>query len=393
MSTPLDTEDRPRVKKLLIVDDDPLQLALMIKYLRGTEFQILTASNGSDALHVVLSEEPRIIITDWFMPEMDGLDLCRALRQHEGVRFAYIMVTTSQGGDDKVVEALNSGADDFVRKPIKPTELIARLRAADRIVSAESDLAKRTREVHRINAEMALTHQKLKNANEQLRRMATTDELTGLLNRREAIGRLEQLWAAFERYDQEFACITLDIDYFKRFNDTHGHAAGDLVLRAVAQVLRKCCRKTDLVCRVGGEEFLILCPGVGANGAMVCAEHLRKAVESAAVEYQGTPLMVTISIGVSAANRSHGNPDDLLKEADAALYQSKSAGRNRVTLGPPPENAANGAGSNAMNGIAPSQPSAQTTVAPSNDKRVNGPTSDTPKVTPPVTKPVESVTK
>ncbi|MBX3394628.1 MAG: diguanylate cyclase [Phycisphaerae bacterium] len=388
MSAPLENKDRPRAKKLLIVDDDPLQLALMTKYLGDTEFQILTAADGSEALRIVLSEEPRIIITDWFMPEMNGLDLCRALRQHEGVRFAYIVVTTSQGGDDKVVEALNSGADDFVRKPIKPTELIARLRAADRIVSAESDLAKRTREVHRINAEMALTHQKLKHANDQLRRMATTDELTGLLNRREAISRLEQLWAAYERYDQEFACITLDIDFFKRFNDSHGHAAGDLVLRAVAQVLRKCCRKSDLVCRVGGEEFLILCPGVGAKGAMVCAEHLRKAVESAAVEYEGTPLMVTISIGVSAASHRYGSPDELMKAADGALYQSKAAGRNRVTLAPDPDGVSVQAASPETDAMAPVQTAPQTPLVTPNDTRGDGRNPDPRKVTPALTKPV-----
>ncbi|MBK8266882.1 MAG: diguanylate cyclase [Planctomycetes bacterium] len=326
--------ERIRTKKLLIVDDDPLQIALLSKLLADTEYKILTASNGAEAMHIVLGEEPRVIITDWNLPEMGGIQLSSALRGHEGVRFVYIIMMTGNSGSQGMIEALNAGADDFIRKPVKQAELLARLRVADRIVCAESDLAKRTREVHRINAEMALTHQRLNQANEQLRRMATTDELTGMLNRREAMNRLEQLWISMGRYNQLFSCIMIDIDYFKRFNDTHGHAAGDRVLKATAQVLRMNCRKSDLVCRVGGEEFLILCPGVGTKGAGVCAEHLRSAVESTAVDYEGTPLMVTISLGIAEATKALPNYDELLKHADEALYASKDAGRNRTTCAP-----------------------------------------------------------
>ncbi len=324
--------DDSKRKKLLVVDDDPMQLALMKKLLSAMEHEVLTASNGTEAMRIILGEEPRIIITDWYMPEMDGIELCKTLRKHEGVRFVYIIMTTAQGGEDLMIEALDAGADDFVRKPIRQAELLARLRAADRIVCAESDLARRTRDLHRINAEMALTHQKLNRANEQLRRMATTDELTGLLNRREMIERIEQFWASLLRYDQNFSCIMLDIDHFKNFNDTHGHAAGDKVLKVVAQVLRANCRKTDLVGRVGGEEFLILCPGVKGEGAAVCAEHLRAAVEQNAIEYEGAPLLVKISLGVAEACKAYGNHDMLLKAADQALYESKARGRNRVTV-------------------------------------------------------------
>ncbi|HWL93291.1 MAG TPA: diguanylate cyclase [Phycisphaerae bacterium] len=324
--------DDQNKKKLLVVDDDPQQLAIMQRLLSSGEHDVLTAGSGAEAMGIILGEEPRIVITDWFMPGMDGIQLCKTLRQHEGVRFVYIIVMTAQGGEECMVQALDAGADDFVRKPLKQAELLARLRAADRIVCAESDLAKRTRELHRTNAEMALTHQKLNKANEQLRRMATTDELTGLLNRREAMSRIEQFWASMERYDQIFSCIMLDIDFFKKFNDTHGHAAGDKVLKTTAQVLRSTCRKTDLVSRVGGEEFLILCPGVGADGAKICAEHLRAAVEKTAIEYEGTPMLITASLGVAGGSKLYENSDALIKAADEALYASKAAGRNRVTV-------------------------------------------------------------
>ncbi len=318
-------------KTILIVDDDPAQVRLLAKMVESDQHRVLTASNGREALRVIGSEEPRIVITDWRMPEMSGVELCRALREHEGVRFIYVIVVTSYG-EDKVVEAFEAGADDFLCKPLKKEELKARLYAADRIVRLESDLAKGTREVHRVNAEMALTHRRLNKANEQLKRMATTDELTGLLNRREAMTKMRDFWEAQERYDQVFSCIMLDIDHFKTFNDTHGHAAGDAVLRDIAKRLRESTRKTDRVCRIGGEEFLILCPNVGIEGGSVCAEHIRVAVEEHPFAFEDKAMKVTVSLGVAHKTEGITTTDELLKAADEALYASKHAGRNRVTV-------------------------------------------------------------
>ncbi|MFQ5410856.1 MAG: diguanylate cyclase [Phycisphaerae bacterium] len=322
-------------RKILIVEDDPVQLRLMEQMIADFGNQILTASNGRDALQIIGSDEPRIVITDWIMPEMTGLDLCRALRIHEGVRFVYLIVVTAQAGPERVVEAFDAGADDYLTKPLNKAELLARLRAAERIVTLESDLASRTREIHRVNAEMALAHQKLNEANEQLRRMAVTDELTGLLNRREALNRLAEMWAARGRYGQNFSCIMLDIDHFKSFNDHHGHAAGDYVLREAARLLKNNVRKTDKVCRIGGEEFLILCPNVGVHGAFICAEHVRASVEQHVFKYEGTDLHVTISLGVAQPSERMKDPDHLMKLVDSALYESKNQGRNRVTLAEP----------------------------------------------------------
>lgn len=321
-----------RNKKLLIVEDDPAQLRLMAEMLSDWEGGILTAANGKEALRIIVTEGPRIVVTDLMMPEMDGLELCRTLRQHEGVRFVYVVVVTGSAGKESVVDAFEAGADDFIVKPLRKAELLARLRAADRIVSLESDLAKGTREVHRVNAEMALAHRKLNQANEQLQRMATTDELTGLLNRREAMNRLNELWASHDRYGQSFSCIMLDIDHFKLFNDTHGHAAGDQVLKTTADLLAGNTRKTDKVCRIGGEEFLVLCPNVGIDGVAVCAEHLRAAVEQHSFEYRKSSLQVTVSLGAAERTAGMVKPDDLLKAADDALYRSKAEGRNRVTV-------------------------------------------------------------
>lgn len=319
-------------KKLLVVDDDPLQLRLTAQMLSGGENEVLVASGGKEAMRVILSEEPRIVVTDWMMPDMDGLELCRTLRQHEGVRFIYVIVVTAKDDKKAVVEAFEAGADDYLVKPLDAAELVARLRAADRIVSLESNLARQTREVYRINAEMALAQQKLNQANAKLKEMATTDALTGLLNRREAMERITDLWNAQERYGQSFSCIMLDIDHFKTFNDTRGHAAGDFVLKEMGQLLRSNTRKTDKSCRLGGEEFLVLCPNVDIKGAAVCAEHLRAIVEQHRFNYQGEGMNVTISLGVAQRAPGMGSPDDLIKAADEALYASKEAGRNQVTL-------------------------------------------------------------
>lgn len=324
-------------KKLLVVDDDPAQLKLLQRLLTKSEYEVLTATNGKEALRIVLSDEPRIVVTDLVMPEMSGQELCRALRQHEGVRFVYIIAASAKSRKDCIISAFDAGADDFVSKPVQADELLARIRAADRIVGAESALAKRTREVHRINAEMAMAHQKLNLANEKLRRMATTDELTGLLNRREGFGRLGEFIDASKRYGYDLSCIMLDIDHFKRFNDTHGHAAGDYVLRETARLLRTHTRATDRVCRVGGEEFLIICQGIGTDGVVACAENIRKSVESAEFVYEGAKLSVTISLGGAVWREGVTTPDELIRLADDALYISKRNGRNRVTMNGDPD--------------------------------------------------------
>ena len=319
-------------KKILIVEDDAAQLALMKHSLRSLDADILTATNGYEALEVVTRDEPRIVLTDWLMPKMDGIELCRKLRSHEGIRFVYVILVTAKTGAERTVEAFDAGADDIISKPINEAELLARLRAAERLVAAESALAKRTREVHRVNAKMAMAHQKLNSANEKLQRMATTDELTGLLNRREAFARLNDFAQASKRYGHELATIMLDIDHFKQFNDTYGHAAGDYVLRQTAKILRSRTRTSDKVCRVGGEEFLLICPGIGSEGAMRCAENVRVAIEQESFVYEGTKLNVTVSLGAAAWNETYDQPEEMVKDADDALYVSKRGGRNQATL-------------------------------------------------------------
>jgi len=286
-------------RRVLIVDDDPAALRLLEKYLEVAGYDVVTADSGAAALRIMLSDAPPIVITDWMMPEMDGLQLCRTVRAHEGVDFVYVIIVTAHTEADRVVQAFDAGSDDYLSKPISRKELIARMRAAERITQLQEDLDGHARTLRLHNAEMAITSRKLEQANAKLTRVATTDELTGLVNRREAMARLGEHWSAADRYGEPLACVMLDIDHFKDFNDTYGHAVGDLVLKETAARLRRASRTGEAVCRVGGEEFLILFPRSTATMVAKGAERLRRAVEANPVRHDSEVLTVTISAGVA----------------------------------------------------------------------------------------------
>lgn len=317
--------------KVLVVDDDAFAIALAKRHLDRAGYEVQTASNGADALRILLNKGASIVVTDWQMPEMTGLDLCRAIREHEGIPFCYVVIMTALNtADGCVVEALGAGADDFVTKPLQHKEFLARIRAGERIFRLQRQLDARTLELHRYNAEMALTQDQLSKANQTLKHVARIDELTDLLNRRAALEYLDDGWASANRYGTPFSCIMLDIDHFKRFNDEYGHAVGDLVLKETAAVLRHTARKEEKVARVGGEEFLVLCPSTTEANAVICAERFRKAVESHVISWGPLKLHVSISLGVSTKNNDMTNRDDLLRCADDALYAAKDDGRNKV---------------------------------------------------------------
>jgi len=309
--------------RILIVDDDPSALSLLEKHLTTTGYRVLTAANGVEALEIDHVRAPQMIITDWDMPEMSGLDLCRRLRGHEGAGFVYVIMVTANAEKNRVVEALESGADDFLTKPYSRQELLARVRAGERIVRLDANLAERSREIAHFNAQLTAV-------NDQLRIMATSDELTGLPNRREAMSRLAEHWAIAVRHDDPVSCMVLDIDHFKLVNDTYGHATGDAVLKATADALRRTARYGEAVSRVGGEEFLVVCPRSKVAAVQVAAERMLAAVAANIISCDGVDVSVTISAGIAERTDSMRHPDELLKAADDALYAAKRSGRNRV---------------------------------------------------------------
>lgn len=322
----MSTESKPRV---LAVDDSDTSLALLRRHLERSGYEVTGAPNGRQALRVLQEEGIQLVVTDWMMPEMDGLELCRAVRALDSVSFVYVIVLTAHTDKERLVEAFEAGADDYVTKPFDHQELVARLRAGQRIIALEQGLAERTVALHKVNAELAV-------ANEKLELMATTDELTGLVNRRHALAKLEEHWALTSRHGYPLSCVMLDIDHFKSFNDTYGHAAGDLVLRRTASRLQRQARLTDVVSRLGGEEFLLICPHTTAESATALAERCRTAIESMRVHYEGHELNVTVSAGVARRQAQTRGPDDLIKAADEALYAAKRAGRNRVHVAAEP---------------------------------------------------------
>jgi len=320
---------------ILVVDNDCEHLQALKAHLASRGFTVHTAENGRDALKSILSDGSRIIISDWTMPALTGAELCRMIRRHEGVAFAYlILVSGSKTSEQCIEQAFAAGADDFLAKPINLRELDARLEAALRMCRLYREIEHRTREACSANARLSVANEQLEVANEKLRYVAVTDALTGLPNRRHIIKRLDEAWHASSRHGAPLACAIIDIDHFKAVNDTHGHITGDIVLREVAQSMALEVRGGEVLGRFGGEEFLLVLPNSGVDEAATAAERLRAAIGEMRVPVAGTKLGVTISVGVAERLARMGSVEDLLAVADEALYAAKRAGRDAVRRSP-----------------------------------------------------------
>jgi two-component system chemotaxis response regulator CheY len=297
--------------KVLVVDDDLGSLLVAQATVRSLGHDCLTAADGQQAWETFRLHRPDVVITDRTMPGLDGLELCRRIRLHPD-GYTYVVLLTALGNPDDVLAGMSAGADDYLTKPLDPLALEARLLAGQRV----SDL-----------------HIELSRARVELSRQARTDPLTGLRNRLSLADDLDELQRLSGRYGREYCVALCDVDFFKRYNDTYGHPAGDQALRVVAATLVEQLRDVDLVYRYGGEEFLVLLPEQTLDGAVPALERVRTALIRTGVEHRsGLPIgRLTLSIGVA---RSGGEQEhdirDLLAAADAALYRAKAAGRNQV---------------------------------------------------------------
>lgn len=309
--------------RVLAVDDDPVSLKLLSYHLSRDGHTVVGAADGRQALALALQHRPQVVVTDWMMPEMDGLELCKALRSNQASRGTYILIVTGREEEERAVEAFEAGADEYVSKPFKPRILAARVRAGQRMIELREQVEHDKRELERQNAEMRVLHRKLNTA-------AMTDVLTELPNRRFAMRQLEEELTNALATEAQLAVIMIDIDHFKEVNDLHGHDAGDAVLRETASALRRCTRKNEVVCRLGGEEFLVVVPDTGRDGCALFAERLRTAVEAHRIVAGTFDGHVTVSLGVAALSPGSRTVDELIKMADRRVYIAKSAGRNRV---------------------------------------------------------------
>jgi diguanylate cyclase (GGDEF)-like protein len=315
---------------VLLVDDEPPSLLLLQRHVGDAGYRTLTAQTGRQALQVAMHEGPSIIITDWMMPDLNGIEVCRVIRADAAFGTPFIILITAHSAPETMTEAFEAGVDDFLRKPIDRKELLARLRGAGRITGLQKDLERRRLEVHRANAQIQLAADQLADANRRLRSLASTDALTGLMNRREALVRLTESWSLARRYGDPLSCIMVDIDHFKQVNDTHGHKAGDHVLAETAKILKRSARAGEAVARLGGEEFLIVCPTATEEQAAVAAERFRSRVAAHCLTFDGTEISVTISAGVAETRDDLHRAEDVLQAADEALYAAKAGGRNQV---------------------------------------------------------------
>ena len=312
--------------RVLLVEDEPASRMLMEKLLSDIVGpNVHSATNGSEALALALEIMPQIVVTDWLMPVMDGVEFCKALRATDWGQSMYVIMLTGVDNEDEVTRAFEAGVDDYVTKPLKVRSLRARMRAALHYVQLldawESDRAK----LKQFTAELAISNRKLEH-------YAMTDLLTGLPNRRAGMEILGQAWSDTSHSGQGLAVMMIDIDRFKGINDTHGHAVGDKVLTRVGKLIRASARREDHVSRIGGEEFLVICHNADLRSTVHAAERLRQKVRSEVIEADGVRLQASISIGVASKEDGMANADALMAAADRALYAAKQNGRDRTCL-------------------------------------------------------------
>jgi diguanylate cyclase (GGDEF)-like protein len=313
-------------KVIIVVEDDADSRLILERLLTRAGYQVQSFVNGLAAKEPIIELRTGVVIADWNMPDMNGLQLLefvRGMEQMGALSTIYYILLTAQSEKSQLVHGLNSGADDYLVKPYHHDELLARIQAGVRIVGLQECL-------HDQQAQLAKSTLELEAARRKLEQMASIDSLTGLLNRRAFYERFSEFWSLSQRHGRPLSCLMLDVDHFKQVNDLHGHAAGDAVLKVLARTLQAHLRKQDICGRYGGEEFCVVCPETSLEGAEMVAERAREAIEAACTEIDGTVLRITASIGV--ATRADRDPriEDAVARADAMLYQAKQEGRNQV---------------------------------------------------------------
>jgi len=288
--------------QVLVVDDDRVMRRLIVRWLERAGYGIEQADDGREAIAAIEARCPDLVVTDWDMPHLDGLAMCRRIRQLNLPHYVYVLFLSGKSAPEERVAGLEVGADDFLTKPVSQAELLARMRAGSRIVELER----------------------------RLLRLADLDSLTGLSTRRAFFRVAAEEWRRAKRYRRPLSCVMIDIDYFKRVNDLHGHAVGDAVLKAVAELLQSECRSTDLLCRYGGEEFCVVLPETRDEDAAVWSERIRQRLSATGFAAGSGSLPVTCSFGVAQHHDDIGTCEDLIDQADQALLCAKRSGRDRV---------------------------------------------------------------
>jgi two-component system cell cycle response regulator len=296
--------------QVLVAEDDAMFRTILQSWLGPWGYRVTLAEDGAKAWTILQQEHPpQVLILDWMMPEINGLDLCRKVREQNRHPYQYILLATAKDAKQDLVRGLEAGADDYLTKPFDRSELRARLRACNRILSLQEG-------------------QML--AQEQLRFQATHDPLTGVWNRGAILETLRRELERSARTQSATGLLMLDIDHFKKINDTHGHLTGDAALKEVTHRILNAVRTYDSVGRYGGEEFLIVLPGCGREELDHGAERIRSAVDSGPMLLNGATLSITVSLGAAVTTGAAISDLQMLAAVDSALYRAKEIGRNRT---------------------------------------------------------------
>jgi diguanylate cyclase (GGDEF)-like protein len=308
----------PNAMRILVADDDATSRRIIAVALQSRGHQCHVVEDGAQALAAFLADPPDVVISDWLMPGLNGIELCTKVRAHVHAGYTYFILLTGQGSLHEIQEGMRAGADDYLVKPLDPDDLESRLIAAARVTSLHSQLARQRTELEGLNDELVA--------------VARRDPLTGLRNRRALEEDLYVLEARVTRYGHRYCVALLDVDHFKSYNDTYGHPAGDRALQAVAGELQRVARGGDATYRYGGEEFLCIFPEQSLASGTLAVERARLGIEALAIPHPANSLgVLTISAGLAVLDPGCVRPaSDVVKEADDALYRAKKLGRNRV---------------------------------------------------------------
>lgn len=309
--------------KVLVVDDDPVSRMLMAQALAQLGHESVAADGGERAWELFCQDRPDVVVSDWMMPDVDGLELCRRIRLEEGTDYASFIIVTGLDGEEHAAKGMLAGADDYLAKPLNINALKMRLIAADRL--------------NKLHRRLADYQDELKRRGEESGRIARIDPLTGLGNRLRMQEDLAVLDANAKRYGATYCFGMFDVDHFKSFNDAYGHLAGDRALEAVARVITGELRGGDTAYRFGGEEFVCVFPFLDPKYVIKVLERIRQAVQDLAITHTANPPsgVITVSGGGSwSATGGSVVAEQSLQKADEALYLAKEHGRNRVFCAP-----------------------------------------------------------
>ena len=298
---------------ILVVDDINKNLQLIGEILDDKGYDTTFATSGQQALARIETIQPDLILLDLMMPKMNGLQVCEQLKANPQYQEIPIIFLTASTETEHLLQAFAGGAVDYITKPFKVPELLARVK---------------------LHLELKHTKDQLKKALQELEKLAGTDSLTGVANRRQLTIATEKELSRVRRYGHSFSMLLLDIDHFKQVNDTYGHPVGDRVIVTMTDTIQSLLRRGDSLGRLGGEEFVVLLPHTNSDKALLVAERIRQRVAQIAITVPEATIYITVSIGVATYLESDRSIDNILKRADDALYEAKNQGRDRVVLSP-----------------------------------------------------------